>query len=266
MKKSSEHDNPRTYSSAKDRYRNQDKHRWRKVGVWLIPVVLSVLVTLDFFVDGVWFIWSVALTIITFFGYTVLVLEWCVWKVDPARKRLRIAFLIVCALTLLTALGRQSSVPRTTTLVESLRPVPVPVPSIADRSAVENREYLDIKREKLLEFFDKYNEAQSETLVKPYIGKWMEIPGRVRNVSREALPLSMQDGVPYKWGIKVILSTASGDKKKLAHIVTQATFDDQRWMDRAAVLKRNEDIKIRGQIRLVFNSGFALDHCEIVEQ
>lgn len=48
--------------------------------------------------------------------------------------------------------------------------------SISPSPTTNRRELLDIDPEKLPAFFEKYNEAQVDDLLKPYIGKWMEIP------------------------------------------------------------------------------------------
>lgn len=125
----------------------------------------------------------------------------------------------------------------------------------------EQRAPLDIAPEKLLAFFDKYNEAQAEGLAQPYIGKWLEMRGRVAEVTRELAPLR-EDTRGIKYAIRVMLRTRRQGKP---YVVTQAVFEDQRWMDRAVVLKHNEDIKLRGQIKHVFSHGFYLEYCEIIE-
>ena len=127
----------------------------------------------------------------------------------------------------------------------------------------EERVALDIAPEKPLDFFEKYNEAQAEGLIQPYIGKWLEMPGRVTEVSRELAPLR-EDTRGIKYAINVVLRTRRTGKPN-AYVVTHAVFEDQRWMDRAVVLKRNEDIKVRGRIKSVYSHGFHLELCEIIE-
>lgn len=90
IKKGSEQQNPRTYASAKDRYKNQDKHRWRKVLVWLIPLVFFVPFSVAFVAHGFWFVVSVVATAIVFFFYALFLLEWYVWKTTAQRRAARL--------------------------------------------------------------------------------------------------------------------------------------------------------------------------------
>jgi len=122
--------------------------------------------------------------------------------------------------------------------------------------------FLDIEPEKLFAFFDRYNDAQAEELVKPYIAKWTDVSGRVSKVDTELLPLRTGDK-ELRYGINVFIAGKRKDNRK--NTSTQAIFDNPRWIERAKVLKRDEDITVRGQIKLIWGFGFYLEHCEIVE-
>lgn len=115
----------------------------------------------------------------------------------------------------------------------------------------EERTPLDIDPEKLLAFFEKYNDVQAEELVGPYLYKWTEISGNVTAVHYA------------KDGLVVFLKGRRSDKRKQYEI--QAMFEEQRWIDRAKVLKRNEKIRVRGQLMLVISDFVHLVSCEIVE-
>src|ERR1051326_111331 len=122
---------------------------------------------------------------------------------------------------------------------------------------------LDIAPEKLLGFFERYNHAQAEALVRPYLGKWMEVSGNVVEVRRERL-ISNESSQRITDGIEVTFETLTIKKAK-STVAIYAMFEEQRWMDRAMVLKRNEGIRVRGQIKSVLSSSFSLEHCEIIE-
>jgi hypothetical protein len=122
---------------------------------------------------------------------------------------------------------------------------------------------LDIAPEKLVGFFEKYNEAQAEELTQPYIGTWMETQGRAIEISRDALLPNEGDGT-IRYGIAISLRTERKDKPK-SPMVTHALFDERRWIDRAKVVNRNEIVSVRGRIKYVYSFGFYLEHCEIIE-
>lgn len=128
----------------------------------------------------------------------------------------------------------------------------------------QGRIFLDIAPEKLLDFFEKYNEAQAENLIRPYMGTWVELSGTVIGVRREAL-LPQEGDRTLRYGVEVTFSGPRADRPK-TRLVHRALFEEQRWMDRAVVLKPNEEhIKVRGTIKYVFFYGFYLEHCEIIE-
>ena len=149
-------------------------------------------------------------------------------------------------------------------------PVPTPTPNLREipkigaspSTATNGREFLDIDPEKLFAFFEKYNDAQAEGLVRPYIGKWLEMQGRVTEVTSD--DFWDKKNARFISGISVRMETARGDKKE-STVWTRAEFDEQRWIDRAFVLKKDEDIKVRGQIKYIFARSFRLQHCEIIE-
>jgi hypothetical protein len=94
--KSAGQNNPKTNPSKEGRYKNQDKHRWRKVFVWLIPLPFAVFLTLAFVAQGEGRLWSIILCVLNFFGYALFLLEWYVFKQNPARKRARVVCVVLC--------------------------------------------------------------------------------------------------------------------------------------------------------------------------
>ena len=88
-------------ASAKRRYKNVDRHRFRKVFVWVIPIILSIPVTMAFIAKGTLFRWCVIVSLVIFVGYILFLLEWYVWRENPARKRARIGFGFFCLLAVI---------------------------------------------------------------------------------------------------------------------------------------------------------------------
>jgi hypothetical protein len=86
--KRSRQNNPRTYTSKKDHYKNEDKNRWRKVFVWLIPLPFAVFVTLSIAQGKIEPIWAV-LSVLNIIVYVVFLLEWSFRSVIPATSFVR---------------------------------------------------------------------------------------------------------------------------------------------------------------------------------
>jgi len=268
--KDSKQKNPRKYSSAKERYKNQDKYRWRKALVWLIPLVFFLPFTLMFITHGAWFVWSVALTADIFLGYTWFLLEWHVWKTNPARDRGRYFLALFCIASALFALAWRPSfsitadVPKTIPPLQSSGVTPSPSSLTPVEEMLAKREVLDIDPENLLAFFEKYDEAQANTQVEPYLGKWMELSARVTEIERHSVQPQVVGQRPATI-IDVTLRSSRRNDPKGNSMVTRARFDDQKWMERAFNLTRNKNTKVRGQIKYIYPYGFHLEHCEIIE-
>ncbi len=268
-KKRPEQQASRTYASGKDRYKNQDKHRWRRVGACVLPVTLSISVAFVFTSHGRVFIWALVASVVMFLGFALILLEWYIWKADPARQQVRTVFFslsaAVCFVGLLWPLRPPSIVKNDPGRTEAPRSSPSPASSAISRTNLSEREFLDVDPEKLLDFFESYNEAQAEDLVKPYIGKWMETSGVVVWVRNERITEGATTVEQVINGVVVGFKSRTA-KKRSPEGVIQSQFDEQRWIDRARVLRPFKDtVKVRGQIRYIFSYGFYLKHCEIIE-
>lgn len=91
----------------------------------------------------------------------------------------------------------------------------------------------------------------------------MEVSGNVVEVRRERL-ISNESSQRIRDSIEVTFETLTINKAN-STVAIYAMFEEQRWMDRAVVLKRNEGIRVRGQIKSVLSSSFSLEQCEIIE-
>lgn len=110
--KGPEKQNPGKQSRAKNRDQNQDKYRWRKVAVWLIPIVFSVLLAVAVTAHGILAIWACVLTAITVVGYALFLLEWYVFKQNPARRRARVVCIVLCIAIAAIGITWQRKMPR----------------------------------------------------------------------------------------------------------------------------------------------------------
>lgn len=214
-----------------------------------------------------WLVWTTFLTVIFF-----LAAIHYHWQNQKAVKRLCVLFgvglFLGCLVWQYRLIPKSEPLkPLVTPTLKSLAATPEPNLSPSPAATQEAREFLDIDPEKLLDFFEKYNEAQADDLVKPYIGKWMETgSGVVVWVRNESIfPKGIKTVKEIINGVEVGFSIR-GKKKRSPEGLTVVEFDEQRWVDRARVLRPFKDtIKVRGQIRYIFSYGFSLQHCEIIE-
>jgi hypothetical protein len=142
-------------------------------------------------------------------------------------------------------------------------PMPAPTsnpltPAMPSDPAASQRVFVDVKPEYLIGLYKKYNSVQADEAIKTYIGKWIKIPlAVVADVEREkhfgdkpdTIRLAATVDAPNGWVLYSVI----------------ATFSDQRWMDRALILNKDEKVTIIGKIHHVIPPGIILEECELVE-
>jgi hypothetical protein len=203
-------------------------------------------------------VWLVVLTLIVCLVSFISV-RWL--EKTERRKKGFVAFLIVYALAAtITAITFSKPGEGTQT-----RPAPVSIPTPITSSSVtlqaqtskdNQRILLDVKPEYLLGFFNKYSTAQAQELVKTYLGKWVKISVEVADVSRDEI-LGKDQGP----SVMITTKIPGPDKDFLTH----CGVEEQRWIDRALVLRRGERITVFGQITRIHERSFSLEKCEFVE-
>lgn len=99
--KRSKKNNRRARTGKKGRYKNQDKHRWRKVATALLSVAFFVPFTTVFYLHGPGFVWSVVASVALLLALILVLLEWHVWKQGSAWAR----FCLICFCGLLSVGG-----------------------------------------------------------------------------------------------------------------------------------------------------------------
>lgn len=94
-------------SAKKSKYKNQDKNRWRKVAAWGLPFIV-VPVGFSVSAHDLVYLWTSVFVWIVFFLYILILLEWHIWRQNPARNRVRLCFFILCLVLFFGALKWQS--------------------------------------------------------------------------------------------------------------------------------------------------------------
>jgi len=97
---------------------------------------------------------------------------------------------------------------------------------------------------------NRTTEAQVNTLVKPYLGKWMKIESTVKNVR----------SIGFEGQIEIVFEFDQGGRIK-DKIIAQAAFD-KSWFDRVSQLSVGDQVSVTGELVTVFqDGGFVLQNC-----
>jgi putative nucleic acid binding protein len=129
--------------------------------------------------------------------------------------------------------------------------VPAP-PTIADSpqevKLPPNREIIDATPDYLVALFDQHTSIQAQRLIEPYIGKWMIVSGRLRDIADHGhgSQLTFESSAINEFGV-VFMWFRQPDRS-----------------DRLSVLRRGTELTVLGQIRWVNKIEVNLDNCELV--
>jgi hypothetical protein len=128
-------------------------------------------------------------------------------------------------------------------------PIPPPPPISPEKP---QKQFVDANV--TAEFLVGLNEGQTalgaETRAAKYIGKWMPISGPL---------LETMGGFPIFQGRSPVVATLSSQGP---HVVL--VFHDE-WIDRLAMISKNQNISVFGQIKEVGRSRIVLDPCEFMD-
>jgi hypothetical protein len=115
----------------------------------------------------------------------------------------------------------------------------------APTKLADGRILLQLTPKQLSANFENATTAQGERAVQPYLGKWMEVTGKVNNVthnSDNSSHISFYDGVNY----------------------FVFMFFKSEWYDHLAVLSKDQKISVRGKLLKVERRDVHLQECELV--
>jgi hypothetical protein len=114
----------------------------------------------------------------------------------------------------------------------------------------QGRIFVNVTPHYLIRLFDGYTSIQASNLVKPFIGKWIELSGQLGDI----LPYGIESA-------QVSFKRLSWDRP--LHFVIMY-FRGKYWLNRISVLKVGDPIKVIGQIQEVNSIAVHLDNCELV--
>jgi hypothetical protein len=128
--------------------------------------------------------------------------------------------------------------------------IPSPPPVAASPSATPAPVYLNVGPLYFAGIVKHRTDAQVQALVKPYLGKWMRITGKVEDV--ETFPAGMPDQR------RIVLEFGPDANKT----VVQAVFDES-WTDRVSQLNAGDRVSVTGSLATVYQDGsFVLEECK----
>ncbi len=132
---------------------------------------------------------------------------------------------------------------------EVRKEAPSPAPRSRELDADEDRIEIDVTPEHLWSLFEGRTGIQGESLVEPFIGKWMRLAGPLGDVGR----------ISEKW-LQVTFRYGTQPMGKHVYIYVR----DKRWIDRVVLLKIGDEIVVLGRIERVSAMEIRLDHCVLV--
>lgn len=114
------------------------------------------------------------------------------------------------------------------------------------------RDIVDVEPQQLTDYFRNYLTVQAQALTKPYIGKWMKVSGKLRDVT------SMPNGT-------TLVTLGSADDLQSVIPLVSLQFSTDPWGDHLAVMQRGDGITALGKIESIQSYTLLLTQCEILD-
>jgi len=122
-------------------------------------------------------------------------------------------------------------------------------PSAPEVAPQDKRDLVSVTPDDLVGFLrDDQTSIQSSRVVEPFIGKWIQVEGKLRDVHSSS---DDSAGVFFERDIKGV------------HLYMR--FTGKESVDRLLVLKKGTSIVIQGQIESVSKIGVGLENCELIQ-
>lgn len=116
------------------------------------------------------------------------------------------------------------------------------------------RVVLNVEPKYLMGLFKEHTEAQARKLLEAYIGKWLQISGRVADVKSDSSVI--RDAVI--WTVFIYIEGTGMD-------IATLESHKQEWIDRVSVLRLGDRITVLGQLDRVSRISIGLEHCELID-
>jgi hypothetical protein len=129
-------------------------------------------------------------------------------------------------------------------------PPPSPLTILMPAEPTPGRVFIDIALEALTEPFEQHTTVQAQRLVSTYLGRWMRLSGKVRDVRS-------QDG--EGWHVSPDLPWLG-----LGRMPAVGLYFQPRWKDHISVLRRGDPFLLDGKLTEIHQFAIVFEECELV--
>jgi len=100
----------------------------------------------------------------------------------------------------------------------------------------------------LSEFFKNHTSMEANRFIEPYLGKWIDISGKIREIAE------------YSDDTIIIYL----DIESSSTLLVSGEFGVS-WKDKIAIMRKGDQVEIRGSIKRVSSGIFSMVNCEVLE-
>jgi len=125
------------------------------------------------------------------------------------------------------------------------------------RTKYKNKQLVQVSPYYLMGFYEEHTRMQAEKLAEPFKGNWIQVSGKVHNVSAV-----MGTGKDKYIHVSIEEPQLPG---RVYHTVIYFLHFTVRWKNKLEVLIRNQDVSVIGKIRRIDKAEIELSDCELVE-
>jgi uncharacterized membrane protein len=122
----------------------------------------------------------------------------------------------------------------------------------SETTVKDSRIFVSLKPSELMDFYNSHTNIQADKLAAPYTDKWMNVSGKVRNIT----PSSEKE-------VLVALREDSFGPNETRALLLY--FSRNPWVQHLEILSVGYHITANGQIGSIDNHGLILRNCELLE-
>jgi hypothetical protein len=137
--------------------------------------------------------------------------------------------------------------------------LPPVIQTVATESSSPERIVANVTPQDLVRVCIDHLDHQAQTLIQPFIGKWLKVTGPIFDIGPIFNVSTDQGG----WFVSVLL-TKTTENEADGHDTQIILYSQPQWKDRLSILSRNQNVNVLGQIKKVSWIGIQLEDCELI--
>lgn len=114
-----------------------------------------------------------------------------------------------------------------------------------------DRIFVERSPDEIRDNFDGHTTAQADSLVAPYLSKWLAFTGIISDI----IPVTSTNYIMIVFG--------SGHQLMAGKMLVYAFFDEKKWHDRISILRRGDTINSACRILEILQTSLKVDQCEL---